>query len=364
MLASLALACLLLVACAQSPTPEDRQKEEARALVFDHKRQKALLVRPDGSDEQVVAGFPHGGDGFWKASPDRSRLAHWNGKGIWVADVPDFRFERIVSRRDLSGLSLPDVAWTPDGERLVYVTHESLGGQTEPQGDTFESRVWAVRRVGGDRRLIKSWTMLELVSLAGVGPGDVVYWFENSGHGNVRYHLSTLDIATGKTARLMEEDDGIGPGAFQLSKDFTSLYYSTETTNGGPVIERDLVTGDRRSFGDKTSVHLMLPASEDRLFYRHTPQSRGPGAIYRVTLPEGSVETFLEDPGEDYPTNLVTVSPDGRYLWVATDCYCEFDDSLEPLDPMIVDASSGDVVALFPLAPSFLAWITLPGDGL
>ncbi len=95
------------------------------------------------------------------AAPSGGRIAWMNSasgvSNVWIAEAPDFRGRAVTTYAADDGQPLTELAWTSDGQQLVYVRGEGGNRQGESPNpaqlqETVEQAVYVVRIDGGAPR--------------------------------------------------------------------------------------------------------------------------------------------------------------------------------------------------------------------
>ena len=88
------------------------------------------------------------------SAPKANRVAwvtSWNGPwNIWVAEAPAYAGRQLTNYRNDDGQEISQLAWSPDGQRLLFVR----GGSANPASDVrgAEQSVWLLEISGGAPR--------------------------------------------------------------------------------------------------------------------------------------------------------------------------------------------------------------------
>ncbi len=108
--------------------------------------------------EQILSSpFPS----LMTASPQGDRLA-WvmnerGSRNIWIAQAPDYPGKRLTQQRKDNGRTISQLAWTPDGRHLTYVSGDGANRAGElpnplHSADGTEQAIWIVSASDGSQR--------------------------------------------------------------------------------------------------------------------------------------------------------------------------------------------------------------------
>lgn len=265
-----------------------------------------VTVRPDGSgrhrieiDDAYLSGGDSGehyGECAW--SPDGLQLACEDSEGmfIWLfaADGSDRR--ALTEQFNASGF-VGQLTWSPDSRRIAFLEHsEDLGGPF--LGDLYAVAV----RTGKVERLTTTPEFQEGEPLWSPDGARVAFG-EYAGRGDGKDGVFVLDLATGRTRRLV---DGF-PAVW--SPDGTALGYSTGKRPGEPagVWVFELETGRTRRLADGDWGGGEWSPDGTTIAYR-TP---APASALALIDADGSGEPRIIS---ESPAYSASWSPDGAHL--------------------------------------------------
>ena len=225
----------------------------------------------------------------------------------------------------------PTLAFTPDGEDVVYVSNRS--GQ---------SNIWRVPAAGGTPDQLTSFTDRTVRALA-VSPADGTIAFTADAHGGERTEVYALRPRGGLPERWTEAPDAqhqLAPGAW--SPDGSRLAYSgnSRTPADMDVIVRELASGEAKAiFGEGMYAIALNWSPDGRFLLAVDERSNTDTAIHLIDLekgeareiapadgeamsipgpwlPDGSGFHLLTNEGRDYAGLALYSLADGGYEWV------------------------------------------------
>lgn len=245
-----------------------------------------------------------------QASPQGNRflwIANQEGRrNIWVAEASGsaYTVHRVTSDDADDGIDIGDIAWTPDGEHIVYVR----GGDFEfpekrspnpallPQG--VEQDIWVVSERGGDAR------QLGQGRAPAVSPDGATIAFLNNDQ------IWTLDLrnASAKPVQLFHGRGELG--ALQWSPDGQYLAFASGRGDHGFI--------GVYSFADQ-SLRYLDPSTEIDREPVWSPDSRHV-AFVRVPPDTSGIDFKPRRSAQPWSIRVADVTTgDGREVWRAHD---------------------------------------------
>jgi dipeptidyl aminopeptidase/acylaminoacyl peptidase len=243
---------------------------------LDLKRKRLIAIREDHSvpDREPVTtvvsvpldGDAHAGDviasgyDFYstpRLSPDGLQLAWlawrhpqmpWDGTELWLADIADTG--KLVNQRRVAGGATESIyqpGWTPDGE--LYFVSDRDGWWKIYRS---EAGVLVTRDVSADAEFGRPQWIFATVSWVSAGDGRMVVSYTRAG----RWHLATLDTATGRVSPLAAS---VEPREWLAATATHVTLVAGSSTTPDAIVRIDLATGGLDTI--KSSSTVNFPAS-------------------------------------------------------------------------------------------------------
>lgn len=303
-------------------------------VLYGYKRfstsESRLLKANPFNQEKVEFNFAHGEWTKLLATRDGKRLAKLDARALAVSVTPFTAPWREVYRTASDQEHIMDAIWSSDGSALAVFTFKSFGSASE---DPFvpspgEMSFYLVNRNGTSSRLVKRFSDADSFianSLIGFNTNQAeVYWVFQGSDGGVG-DLTVMSALDGSIKAIKRD---VGPAWLYLllNSDQSRAYYISEDARN--IFEYSLLNDTKRilfSFHGSQSdpgytaesriARLVLSPVDDALVF--TVRTKGKDITYRMLLPQGKLETLVEDFSfhNAHPSHW---SPDGKYLWFET----------------------------------------------
>lgn len=307
-----------------------------------------------GTDDVGGFGALTGTSGIFRTDPSGTYQVHLDD-AIAEAELTPSRNGSMIARRTRESLSIASathpmhfmeiasvtrpntsissVAWDMEGKALAYVS--TFGTSSHSNPGTLVHSFYLIDADGRNRRLIsRVSTFLGAELHAYDSANHHLYWFY-SGPGAPRFRLSRMDTKTGSTSRIFPkqlEDITFSFNDYAMTLDFQTLFYSTATE----IVEFSMTSGTRRTIYEADRAGLekkqhreirrmfLMPDDKEIVFVQYTSPGRttpSQTTTYRLDLETGYHMTMFPDPLNS--TEVMSVSPSGRYMWVehCSNCY-------------------------------------------
>ena len=247
----------------------------------------------------------------WEVSPDGRHIAfsphHGTGNEIWVLDGHGETPQRVIALGENASLDFDHVHWSPDGQRLAYITTSSQGSSIE----TCDLK-------GANRTTVASYTDLDLLDLCWLPGGRMVYSRrESDGSGDTNLWEIGIDTKagtpTGKSKRITQWA-GFQLARLSASGDGKRLAF-LGVTEQARVYVSDLAAGGTR-------MGPIRPLTNDEAFnqpYAWTADSRavllasdrnGTGEMFKQGI-DGAAEVAVAGPQN---VSSLRLSADGAWI--------------------------------------------------
>lgn len=261
------------------------------------------------------------------ASPAGGRVAWvFNARGqrtIWVAEPPDYKGRQVTSATSDDGQDITGLAWTPDGQGLVYVRgnvahdKETLNPRSTPQ--VARQAVWFVAAAGGKSRKLGEGQspavspkgdrvaflrdgQVWAAALAGSTPAEVLFHTR----GQVRQHRWSPDGA----ALAFVSDRG--------SHSFVGVYRGADQGLRwlDPSVDRD--SDPVWSPDGKRIAFLRIAATRELFTFGPQPRAAEPWSIRVADVADGNgQQAWKADPGVGSAFRAVEAA--NQLIWTADD---------------------------------------------
>jgi hypothetical protein len=157
---------------------------------------------------------------------------------------------------------------------------------------------------------------------------NTLYWVNKGGGGCVDNMVNTLNVKTREVSNFKIENSDSVKCAVIFNKDFTKLYYQPTYKNIG---EYDIATQQTKVLAEAPDTKdqsgnssliddFALSDSTNILYFSERDEVSNKEIIKKIDLESYDVTTVLDRDGY-YNLGFESVSPDGAYMWLRTNCY-------------------------------------------
>ncbi len=285
----------------------------------------------------------------WSPAADRIACANLKDGAIYIGDGDGRNLKRLTpASRDAAH----SPAWSPDGNRIAYVTGNAeflVWGPT--LGNLAASSIWVIPSSGGDPVRVTDDNHLNTSPVWAADGGHLLFVSSAGGARDIySQRVSSSGHADGAPARVTT---GLNPHSISLSSDGRSLAYSVFNTtgnvwkasiNGMQPIQSASMT--QLTFGNQTIESMSV--SRDERWLAYDSNVNGNADIYRLSLAGGEPQQLTHDPADDFSP---VWSPDGSQI-----AFHSFRNGTRDVFVMSADGSRVEPVIATPAQERLATW--------